>query len=110
VSPLAGITAVFFVDGALFASWASRIPALSDHVGATPGTLGLALLAPAVGAVVAMPLVGRLLPGRSSRTFCRVAVAGLMAAVVLPALADSVPRSRPRWWSLAPPTPASTSR
>lgn len=65
-----GITVVFFVNGALFASWASRIPALSDRVGATTALLGLALLAPAAGAVVTMPLVGRLLPGRSSATFC----------------------------------------
>jgi hypothetical protein len=91
MNPRVAITAVFFVNGALFASWASRIPALSDRVGAGTGVLGLALLAPAVGAVVAMPLVGRLLPGRSSRTFCRVAVAGLMAAILLPALARSVP-------------------
>jgi MFS family permease len=90
MSPRAGITIVFFVDGALFASWASRIPALSDHAGASTGALGLALLAPAVGAVVAMPLVGRLLPGRSSRTFCRVAVAALMGAVALPSLAQTV--------------------
>ncbi len=91
VSARAGITAVFFVNGALFASWASRIPALSDRVGATAGVLGLALLAPAVGAVIAMPVVGRLLPGRSSRSFCRLAVAGLMAAILLPATARSVP-------------------
>jgi MFS family permease len=67
------------------------LPALSDRVAATPGVLGLALLAPALGSVVAMPLVGRLLPGRSSRTFCRVAVASLMAAILLPPLARSVP-------------------
>jgi Major Facilitator Superfamily len=91
VSARAGITVVFFINGALFASWVSRIPALSDTVGATPGVLGLALLAPAAGAVVAMPLVGRMLPGRSSRAICRVAVAGLMAALVLPALAHTVP-------------------
>jgi MFS family permease len=91
MTPRAGITAVFFVNGALFASWASRIPALSDRVGATAGLLGLALLAPALGAVVAMPLVGRLLPRRSSRSLCRFAVAGLMAAILLPAAAGSVP-------------------
>ena len=34
-----------------------------------------------------MPLVGRLLPGKSSRTFCRVAVTGLMVSIVLPGLA-----------------------
>ncbi len=84
------IAAVFFVDGALFASWASRIPALAGHVGADTATLGLALLAPAVGALIAMPAVGRWLPGRSSRTFCRAATAGLGIAVALPALAGSV--------------------
>jgi hypothetical protein len=35
--------------------------------------------------------VGRFLPGRSSRAFCRTAVAGLMLAVPLPALARSAP-------------------
>ncbi len=89
--PRPAITIVFFVNGALFASWASRIPALSDRVGATTGVLGLALLAPAIGAVIAMPLIGRLLPGRSTRAFCRIAVAGLMLAILLPALARSVP-------------------
>src|SRR5437764_9763661 len=91
MSPRAAITAVFFVDGALFATWASRIPALSDHAHAGTGILGLCLLAPAAAAVVSMPLVGRLLPGRSSSLFCRAAVVGLMAAVILPALARSVP-------------------
>src|SRR5205807_413463 len=90
VSPRAGITVVFFVNGALFASWASRIPALSDRVGATTGALGLALLAPALGAIIAMPLVGRLLPERSSRTFCLFSVVALMAALLLPGLARSV--------------------
>jgi predicted MFS family arabinose efflux permease len=89
--PRAGITAVFFIDGALFASWASRIPALSARTGASTGALGLALLAPAVGALIAIPIVGRLLPGRPSRLFCRGAVAALMLAVVLPALAHSIP-------------------
>jgi MFS family permease len=91
VTPRAGITVVFFVNGALFASWASRIPALSDRVGATPGTLGLALLAPAVGAIVAMPLVGRLLPGRSSRDFTLLGVIALMAAILIPPAAHNVP-------------------
>ena len=91
MSPRAGVTVVFFINGALFASWASRIPALSDRVGATTGALGLALLAPAVAAIIAMPIVGRLLPGRSSRTFCLFSVAALMVAILLPGLAHSVP-------------------
>lgn len=91
ISPLTAIRIVFFVNGALFASWASRIPALSDRVGASPGSLGLALLAPAVGAIVAMPAAGRLLPGRSSRRFCRWSTVALCAAILLPGLARSVP-------------------
>jgi MFS family permease len=85
------ITVVFFVNGALFASWASRIPAIADHVGVTTGQLGLALLCPAVGAVATMPLVGYLLPQRSSRTFIAFGVIGLAIAVILPAVAPSLP-------------------
>ena len=90
MNPRSAITAVFFVDGALFATWASRIPALSDRAGAGAGLLGLCLLAPAAAAVISMPLVGRLLPGRSSRAFCQAGVAGLMVAVLLPALALAI--------------------
>jgi MFS family permease len=86
----AAITVVFFANGALFASWASRIPALADRTDATTGALGLALLAPAVGAVATMPQIGRLLPGRSSRTFCRWSMLGLMGAVVLPGFAPTI--------------------
>lgn len=88
MSARSAVTIVFFVDGGLFATWASRIPTLADHVGAGPGTLGLCLLAPAAAAVCTMPAVGRLLPGRSSRTFCWLAVVALTAAIILPALAD----------------------
>jgi predicted MFS family arabinose efflux permease len=85
------ITAVFFVNGALLASWVSRIPAISHRTGATPGLLGLALLAPAVAAMITLPWVGRVLPGRSTRSFCRFGMVGLMAAIILPALARTVP-------------------
>jgi hypothetical protein len=84
------ITVVFFVDGALFASWASRIPAFADRTGASTGALGLALLAPALGAVILMPQIGRALQGRSSRTFSAFALLGLTIAVALPALASNV--------------------
>lgn len=87
----AAITAVFFVDGALFATWVSRVPALATRTHADSALLGLALLAPALGALVAMPVVGRGLPRRSSRAFCRVSTAALAASLALPGLATSVP-------------------
>jgi hypothetical protein len=89
MSPRSAITTIFFVDGALFASWVSRIPAFADGVHADSATLGLALLAPAVGALIAMPAVGRWLPGRSSRSFCQGATAALAVAVMVPPLAGS---------------------
>jgi MFS family permease len=91
VKARAAITTVFFIDGALFATWVSRVPALATRTHANSAQLGLALVAPAVGALVAMPLVGRFLPRRSSRTFCIGATATLAASLVLPALATSVP-------------------
>ncbi|MDQ6835553.1 MAG: MFS transporter [Actinomycetota bacterium] len=84
------ITVVFFVDGALMASWASRIPALAAQTHATTGLLGLVLLCPAAGSLLAMPVIGRWLSGRSSATFCRVALGALTASVMLPGLARSV--------------------
>ena len=87
----ASITTVFFVNGALFASWASRVPALATRTHANSAQLGLALLAPAFGALVAMPLIGRSLPGRSSRAFCRASTAVLAASLALPGLATSIP-------------------
>jgi MFS family permease len=91
VSARRAITVLFFVDGALFASWVSRIPALAANTHADNGALGLALLAPAVGALVAMPVIGRQLAGRRSRSFCRTSAAALGLGLALPALAGSVP-------------------
>jgi predicted MFS family arabinose efflux permease len=94
VHPRAAVTVVFFADGALFASWISRIPTLSDRVGASPGLLGLILLAPAVAGALAMPLAARALARGSSRRVSRLALFALMIAVPLPGLAHAS-------WSLA---------
>jgi predicted MFS family arabinose efflux permease len=50
--------AVFIGAGFAFASWASRIPQVKNHLGLTPAHLGLVLLAIAVGSVIALPLSG----------------------------------------------------
>jgi MFS family permease len=48
----------FFLNGALFASWVSRIPAVQTARGLSHATLGLALFGVALGALVAMPVAG----------------------------------------------------
>jgi MFS family permease len=54
------VTAFFALDGFLFANWVVRVPAVKAHVGASAGTLGLALLGISAGAVVTMMFAGAL--------------------------------------------------
>jgi MFS family permease len=55
----AAVAALFLMNGAFFGTWVSRIPAVQAERGLSHGALGLALLAMALGALVAMPLAGR---------------------------------------------------
>lgn len=48
----------FIGSGFAFASWASRIPQVRDRLDLTPASLGLVLLAIAVGSLIALPLAG----------------------------------------------------
>jgi MFS family permease len=85
----AAVTAFFAMDGFVFASWAVRIPAVKAAVGASPATLGIALLGVSAGAITTMALTGALCRRFGS---ARVIVAGavwLSLALLLPALARS---------------------
>jgi MFS family permease len=55
------VTVVFFLVGTVAGTWASRIPAVKAHLHLSAGVLGLTLLGPAVGAVIAMGVVGAVL-------------------------------------------------
>jgi predicted MFS family arabinose efflux permease len=78
------VYAVFILSGFAFASWASRIPSIRDALDLSPRTLGLVLLAIAVGSVTSMPLagvvVGRLGTARTVAVMALVAAAGLATA------------------------------
>ncbi|MFD5464307.1 MFS transporter [Kitasatospora sp. NPDC127059] len=84
------LTAFFAVDGFLFAAWVVRIPDVRSQVSASHSALGLALLCLSVGAVVTMPLVGRLCLRYGSRPVTVGSLALLSLAVPLPAHAHSV--------------------
>ncbi|MCW3000355.1 MAG: major facilitator superfamily 1 [Solirubrobacterales bacterium] len=85
------ITAVFALNGLLFGSWAARIPAVRDHVGASNGGLGIALACLALGAVLAMPLAGTVAVRVGSRRATRLALVGAALTVALVAQAPSLP-------------------
>jgi MFS family permease len=71
------ITLLFFADGLLLGSWASRIPSVQAQAGLDNTTLGVALFASSVGALIAMPIAGRLCERVGSD---RVTVAALLVA------------------------------
>jgi predicted MFS family arabinose efflux permease len=58
---------VFAVSGFGFASWASRIPQVKQHLELDPSALGLLLLAIAAGSVAALPLAGTIVARWGSR-------------------------------------------
>lgn len=52
------VFAVFALNGFLFASWVSRLPAVRDALGLTPRQMGLVLLFGSVGSLLALPFAG----------------------------------------------------
>ncbi len=83
------VSAIFFLTGAGTANWAVRIPAVQERLGLTPGQLGIALLGVSAGAILAMPIAGRLVARHGSRPVTRVAALAFALALVLPSLAGS---------------------
>ena len=79
------VLAMFFLNGAVFGTWVSRIPDVQVRLGLTEGTLGLVLLGIAVGVITALTLAGGLIARFGSRT---VTIAGAVAlCLLLPSLA-----------------------
>lgn len=52
------VTAVFAANGVLFGSWVPRIPDVAARLDLGAGELGVALVGPAVGSLLSMPLAG----------------------------------------------------
>lgn len=83
------ITAFFAMDGFLFAGWVVRIPAIKEQTGASPGTLGLALLGVSAGGVITMMVAGRLCHRFGSHVVTVAAGVLLPLGVALPPLTHS---------------------
>jgi MFS family permease len=90
VSPRAAITLVFLLNGAMLGTWGARIPAIQDRLDVGPGALALVLAGLAAGALIAMPLAGRIVSARGSAVVVRVAVVALAVLLVLPAIAPTL--------------------
>ena len=85
------VVTFFFVNGALFGSWVSRIPEIRSELGLSKGALGTVLLGLAVGAVIGLPIAGAAVSRRGSRTIIVVSTVAYCSALPLLALAPSGP-------------------
>jgi len=86
-----GVAVAFLANGAMLATWASRIPAVMGRLGLTPGQLGLALLAEVGGVLLVMQVAGPLCGRLGSRPVTRAGVVLMSLAMLGPALAWSLP-------------------
>jgi MFS family permease len=79
------VFAIFAINGFVFASWASRLPATRDALGLTPAQMGLVLLVGSAGSLLALPLTGSVVhrfgTARTTRAAALLATAALVAAV-----------------------------
>jgi MFS family permease len=79
----------FFVTGAVYATFASRIPALQERLGLSPATLSLAFLSLNAGAVAGLPAGGLLSSRLGSRVALRAGFALFPPALVGAGLAPT---------------------
>ncbi|MGH2347253.1 MAG: MFS transporter, partial [Chloroflexota bacterium] len=85
------VATIFAINGILGATWATRIPAVQQHLHLSPSGLGVALFGGAVGALVAMNVAGYLAARFGSSLITVVAGLLFCGSVPLLALAPSLP-------------------
>lgn len=91
MTPRAAVTALFFLNGFVFANWLARIPAVASTLQLNSAQVGTALLGMAVGALIAFPMTGSLI-ARFGSARVTVAYAALYSlAMPLLGLAPGLP-------------------
>jgi MFS family permease len=80
----------FFLTGAVFATWAARLPALTERLALSPGGASVALAGVEAGALGGLAVAGRLVAALGSARSLRVGFAAYPTALVAVALAPSL--------------------
>ncbi len=86
----AAVSVVFAVHGTASGTFATRIPWLREHLGLSPGWLGLALVFMTAGASAAMPLAARAAHRHGPRRALAAVSLACCAGLVLPPLAPAL--------------------
>jgi MFS family permease len=82
---------VFALNGLAVGSWATRTPALTAQVHASPGVFGLALLAASTGLLAAASVSGRIVERAGARASVAVSTGLAAVSLVLIGFAPDVP-------------------
>jgi MFS family permease len=85
------IALTFLVHGFVVGSWVPHIPLAKDRLDVGTGVFGVALLAIALGAIIAMPLSGALINRYGSALITAVTGIACCIAFILPPLAPHLP-------------------
>ena len=81
----------FFVNGAVFGTFASRLPWIAERLHLSSGTLGLVGLTTSIGALATMPFAAQFVHRYGPKLTTRALITASSAALVLPAIAPSLP-------------------
>lgn len=85
------ISALFFLQGLCFGSWAARIPTVQQNFGLSHSGLGLLLLALPAGSLLSLALSGWLVTRFGSRSISALALLLYAAALLAISLSSTVP-------------------
>jgi MFS family permease len=86
-----GVALIFFVNGAAFASWVSRIPALRAGLDLGDGALGSVLFAMSCGVLLSFPLAGKGAQLLGARQLALLAGVALLLMLPIPFLIGILP-------------------
>src|SRR4051794_41311017 len=91
----AATTLVFFVTGAVFAAWSTRLPAIKEALHLSNGALAAAILGLEAGAIAGLPAGGALVARAGGPTALRVGVGGSPPGAVGAGPAPGIPPPAP---------------
>ncbi|MGV8879961.1 MAG: MFS transporter [Sphingobacteriaceae bacterium] len=84
------VSAIFFMYGLCFASWASRIPTIQQNLHLTDTVLGIVLIALPVGLMISLPFSGWFIAKTSSRKIVITAAFAYVFTLVTLGLAENI--------------------
>jgi predicted MFS family arabinose efflux permease len=86
-----GAAACFLLTGFVFASFASRVPAVKEGLGVSDGQLALAFVGLNAGAIVGLQFGGIVVPRTGSRPALTTSLLAFASGLLVPAVVPSLP-------------------